>query len=650
MNDIVRKYTIRASEKGDPLEYVMSDDSVDRYGDIIDVKGWDLTDFKKNPIALFGHNSNFPIGHWRNVRVEKGKLLGRLELVARGISERIDEIIALVEAGVLRAVSVGFRPLKAEAIDEKEPWAGLRFTKSELLECSLVSIPANPNALAVAKTMHVSEGTQGLVFGEFAGDQAGIMALRNIPGKTADPKVTQPPKDRPKMTLAERIKEAEARLNALRDQLVAEVAKSAETSDDPAAAVAINELSDRIEAAQQTHDSLKKAEERLASGSALVRAPAATAGGGMETSGRVFATAGRKSTGVDLIVRRMAVHAMASILNKSEEDILNKMYPDDSNVAMITKAAVAGATTTAAGWAAELVNTAMGEFLETLRPRSVYPGLAAAGGGRLAFGPNAGAIKIPSRAATPSIGGSFIGEGAPIPVRRLGLTSVTLSPKKMGVLSVFSREIARYGTPAIETLLRNEILADTAITLDSLLLDATAGSTVRPAGLTNGVTPLTATAGGGQAAILGDIKKLRAPFDTANAGANLILLMNPAQELSLALTPNSGGELGWADPVVNRFGVLTSTAIAAGTVIMIDAEDFVTATGDVPEFEISNEATLHMEDTTPLQIGTTGTPTVVAAPVQSMFQTAQIAIRMLLDVSWAMRRTGMVQTIVGVTW
>jgi hypothetical protein len=52
-----------------------------------------------------------------------------------------------------------------------------------------------------------------------------------------------------------------------------------------------------------------------------------------------------------------------------------------------------------------------------------------------------------------------------------------------------------------------------------------------------------------------------------------------------------------------------------------------------------------------LQIGTPGSPAVVAAPVQSMYQTAQIAIRMTANVSWAMRRAGMVQFIAsGINW
>lgn len=96
---------------GDGLEFVLSDATVDRYGDIIEPDGWDLRNFKKNPIALFGHMSSFPIGNWTDLRVEGGKLIGRLVLAAKGTSVRLDELIGLVEQRVLRAVSVGFRAI-----------------------------------------------------------------------------------------------------------------------------------------------------------------------------------------------------------------------------------------------------------------------------------------------------------------------------------------------------------------------------------------------------------------------------------------------------------------------------------------------------------------------------------------------------------
>jgi len=59
-------------------EYILSDASVDRYGDIVDSNGWVLENFTKNPIALFNHNSDFPIGRWKNLGVRNGALRGHL--------------------------------------------------------------------------------------------------------------------------------------------------------------------------------------------------------------------------------------------------------------------------------------------------------------------------------------------------------------------------------------------------------------------------------------------------------------------------------------------------------------------------------------------------------------------------------------------
>src|SRR5215472_10080451 len=74
------------------LEFVLSDETPDRMGDIIAVNGWYLENFKRNPIALFGHRSDFPIGKWSKVRVENNQLRGHLEMAPKGVSPRIDEI------------------------------------------------------------------------------------------------------------------------------------------------------------------------------------------------------------------------------------------------------------------------------------------------------------------------------------------------------------------------------------------------------------------------------------------------------------------------------------------------------------------------------------------------------------------------------
>ena len=103
----------------DGSEYILSDETPDRIGDIIEANGWRLDNFKRNPIALFGHRSDFVIGTWKNLRVEKGELRGHLELAPAGTSDRIDEIRRLVDAGILRATSVGFRPIKHAPLDQR---------------------------------------------------------------------------------------------------------------------------------------------------------------------------------------------------------------------------------------------------------------------------------------------------------------------------------------------------------------------------------------------------------------------------------------------------------------------------------------------------------------------------------------------------
>ena len=141
------QHTKGAQSADDPFEFVMSDESVDRVGDVIRANGWDLTDFNKNPVALWGHDHQKPIGTWENVRVVGKRLVGRLKLARAGTSAEIDTIRSLIEQRILKAVSVGFQPIEAKPMEK-----GYEFIKSKLHECSLVSIPANANALAIAKS------------------------------------------------------------------------------------------------------------------------------------------------------------------------------------------------------------------------------------------------------------------------------------------------------------------------------------------------------------------------------------------------------------------------------------------------------------------------------------------------------------------
>jgi HK97 family phage prohead protease len=156
---IIHKTTESSASGGD---FILSDATPDHYDDTIDPNGWDLENFKKNPIALFNHNSDFPIGRWTNLRIEKGALRGRLVMAPEGTSPRIDELRKLISCGVLRAVSVGFKPIKSEPRKS----GGRSYTAQTLVETSLVCIPANPSALLQAKALGVSTATIKMIFKE----------------------------------------------------------------------------------------------------------------------------------------------------------------------------------------------------------------------------------------------------------------------------------------------------------------------------------------------------------------------------------------------------------------------------------------------------------------------------------------------------
>ncbi len=647
---VVHKATAEAAGS-DPLEFVMSDATVDRYGDIIEPSAWKLGSFTRNPIALFGHDSSFVIGTWKNVRVESGKLIGRLELLRQGISERLDEIRAAVEAGVLRAVSVGFQPLAAEPISG--PGGGQRYTSAELLECSLVSIPANPNALAIAKQLHLSDDATRLIFGKSA-DEIGTIVRRETSG---EPALNRPPSRNTKMTtLSQRIENTQNELVTLRDNLGTAIDNGGD----------IDAVTAEIEQKDATLASLKRAEKALGQPGdqpqTVTVTPTRVETRPVEQRGvdlrRVPAAVAEKVAPADYVLRAATIKVLAHIHKESPEVIRQRTYGDDAATKLIfdhvTKAATAPATTTTSGWAAQLVQTVNADFMDSLIPASVYPELSARGL-RLTFGRN-GAISIPTRSATPTIAGSFVAEGAPIPVRQGAFSSQSLTPKKMAVISTFTREIAQHSVPAIEGLIRNAIQEDTSVAVDSVLLDAVAASAIRPAGLRNGVTATTATSGGGITALTTDAKNLvTALIGATNGNVRApVWIMNPAQALSIALTGNAGGDFVFADAMNGGnflgYPVIQSPTVTAGMLILVDAADFVSVTGDEPLFDISDQATLHMEDTAPLAIGTAGSPNTVAAPVRSLFQTDSIGIRMILPMNWTLRRTGVLAWTQNVTW
>jgi len=174
--------------------FIASTGTVDRQGDIVDVDGWELADYRKNPVLLFGHDSRaLPIGKVTDIRVEDGKLMAKTEGVGEGVHDMADSIWAMVKTGFLNAVSVGFRALEREPRFDKDGiWLGYKFIRQELMELSIVPVPANPEAIVVARsygaaTKEIQEMFDGvtqkdldaLVLTEYRRRQIEIMRLRS---------------------------------------------------------------------------------------------------------------------------------------------------------------------------------------------------------------------------------------------------------------------------------------------------------------------------------------------------------------------------------------------------------------------------------------------------------------------------------------
>lgn len=123
----------------------------DRVGDLIDPSVWtesdSLNNFKKNPILLFNHNYDEPVGTVEEVDARSDGLFIRAKITAAA-----GKVYRLIADGVLKAFSVGFRLKDARWIAETETFL---ITKVELLEVSVVSVPCQQDSVfSLAKSMN----------------------------------------------------------------------------------------------------------------------------------------------------------------------------------------------------------------------------------------------------------------------------------------------------------------------------------------------------------------------------------------------------------------------------------------------------------------------------------------------------------------
>jgi hypothetical protein len=301
----------------------------------------------------------------------------------------------------------------------------------------------------------------------------------------------------------------------------------------------------------------------------------------------------------DALLRAAVGDAVASATRTTPAAAIAKIFGDDAErIATVHRAATAPLTV---GGDPALA-AAVSAFVTGLMPLSAAASVFAQA---LQLDmPNSGGVAVPGLGAA---GGGFVAEAAPIPVTDLPASAPALTPFKLAGLSVISETLAKSSNA--EALIGDALRRSAASTLDAVLFGSDAASPAQPAGVLFGLAPT-----GGTGDMLGDLGMLA---DAVGLLGAPVFVASPGGALKInSKLPGSA------------FG---SAAVAAGTVIGLVPGALAYAIGE-PEIASSKVALLHMSDTAlPLVDGAT------ADPAMSAFQTAAIAIRLLVDVSWSLR-------------
>jgi HK97 family phage prohead protease len=132
--------------------FTISTETVDRMGDTIAVDGWKLEAYRKNPVVLWAHDStSLPVAKAPKIWTEKTSLKADAEFTPKGMARFNDTVFEMLKGGFLNATSVGFAPLKYAFVDDPARWSGIDFLEQELLEFSIVPVPANSEALVESR-------------------------------------------------------------------------------------------------------------------------------------------------------------------------------------------------------------------------------------------------------------------------------------------------------------------------------------------------------------------------------------------------------------------------------------------------------------------------------------------------------------------
>ena len=338
-------------------------------------------------------------------------------------------------------------------------------------------------------------------------------------------------------------------------------------------------------------------------------------------------------------------YAMALALSKGNltqaERIVATHCKDTPEVGIVLKAATDAGSTSDTTWAAPLVQyqDMASEFIDLLRAETILGRLSQVR--RVPFN-----IRIPRQTAGTT--GQFVGEGAPAPVKELAFDNLTLPWAKASTIVVVTAELAKFGNPSAEALVRQDLLNGMAEYLDKRLIDpAYPGvANVSPASLTNGVTP-TQASGATLAAVDKDVRTLMTTFADANLGLGSgVWVMSASLAIRLSMMRTNQDTKAFPELTVNGgtfYGlpvIVSNNNTGSGSpgdqfLILVNQREVLLADEGQMMLDASAEASVQMNDA----------PSAGAQSLVSLWQNGLVGLKVDRWVYWTKRRSQAVQFI-----
>jgi len=612
----------------------------DRMGDIVEPLGCKFT----NPLPLLDrHNPNLPVGH----AVFAPPTAAGIEFTARlpyvteppELKSRVDTAWGEVKAGLVRGVSIGFRGLPGGV--ERLKSGGMHFKQTEVLELSLVVMPANAQA-SITQIRSLDR------------QQRAVSARSNAPvqisqaDRPAPDPVTRPRGDPTMPTIGERIQTLEATRGqkASRIEEVLQRALGANRTTDDAERTEALALKSEIETIDLDLDLLRFHENGL-SKSAL---PVAT-GGNFELARRPFAEpkAAEPEPGIRL-ARLVRCKALARLEQADTVRIAEREYGGrDPRLVQIIKAGeIPAMTTTAGGDGFIPAETGFGDYAEFLRPQTILGKFGTAGIPSLRRVPfRSGLVSMDAGAV-----GYWVGEAKPKPLTMIDSSRTHLLPLKTAAIIVLTMELVRDSSPSAELAIRADMTQAIVARIDQTFIDpavvAVAG--VSPASITHG-QPTAPSSGADADAVRLDLRSLFSVFDSANNPASqavLVMSTGNARALGFAVNPLGQAEFpGMSVTGGSLLGVPVVVSDYAGDIVaLISAGDVYLADEGGVAIDMSTEASLEMSSA-PAQHAD-GTP--AGAAMVSLWQGNLIGFRAERTINWGHRRAVVAPYLTGVEW